>query len=197
MGRASRRKRERRLAGKPENPGTAEPRSHGPDGIDVDRKGAGTPEGSGWGGRREGTGRPRLYVNDAERQAAYRSRRTAGTSSISGHEEGKPPQGGAAATTRDTSLTAPVGHVRVEEADTSWTVVWYHDAMTKNITVRLPDELAADAEALARVDGTSLNETVKRSLLQEVERRRKSPEFKARLTRIIEEDRELLERLAR
>ena len=77
------------------------------------------------------------------------------------------------------------------------TVVWYHDAMTKNITVRLPDELAADAEALARVDGTSLNETVKKSLLKEVERRRKSPEFKARLTSIIEEDRELLERLAR
>jgi predicted transcriptional regulator len=69
--------------------------------------------------------------------------------------------------------------------------------MTKNITVRLPDELAADAEALARVDGTSLNETVKQSLLQEVERRRKNPEFKARLIRIIEEDRELLERLAR
>jgi hypothetical protein len=77
------------------------------------------------------------------------------------------------------------------------TVVWYHDTMTKNITVRLPDELAADAEALARVDGTSLNETVKKSLVKEVERRRKSPEFKARLTRIIEEDRELLERLAR
>lgn len=76
-------------------------------------------------------------------------------------------------------------------------VVWYHDTMTKSITVRLPDELAADAEALARVDGTSLNETVKKSLLKEVERRRKSPEFKARLTRIIEEDRELLERLAR
>lgn len=74
---------------------------------------------------------------------------------------------------------------------------WYHATMTKNITVRLPDELAADAEALARVEGTSLNETVKRSLLEAVERRRKSPQFKARLTKIIEEDRELLERLAR
>ena len=67
----------------------------------------------------------------------------------------------------------------------------------KNITVCLPEELAADAEALARVDGTSLNETIKQSLLEAVERRRKSPEFKARLTRIIEEDRELLERLAK
>ena len=68
--------------------------------------------------------------------------------------------------------------------------------MTKNITVRLPDELAADAEALARVEGVSLNETVKQSLAEAVERRRKNPEFKARLTKIIEQDRELLERLA-
>ncbi|MGO9457877.1 MAG: hypothetical protein ACLP62_12675 [Acidimicrobiales bacterium] len=69
--------------------------------------------------------------------------------------------------------------------------------MTRNLTVRLPDELAADAEAMARVEGTSLNETVKRSLIEAVERRRNNPEFKTRLTRIIEEDRELLERLAK
>ena len=74
---------------------------------------------------------------------------------------------------------------------------WYHDAMTKNITVRLPDDLAADAEALARVEGQSLNETVKQSLAETVAQRRKDPEFKARVARIIEEDRELLERLAR
>ena len=69
--------------------------------------------------------------------------------------------------------------------------------MTKNLTVRLPDELAADAEAMARVEGTSLNETVKQSLIEAVERRRKNPRFKARLAKIIEQDRELLERLAR
>ena len=69
--------------------------------------------------------------------------------------------------------------------------------MTRNLTVRLPDELAADVEALARVEGTSLNETVKQSLIEAVERRRKNPKFKARLGKIIEEDRELLERLAR
>jgi predicted HicB family RNase H-like nuclease len=38
--------------------------------------------------------------------------------------------------------------------------------MTKNVTVRLPDELAAVAEALARVEGTSPNETVKQPLLE-------------------------------
>ncbi|HWC12633.1 MAG TPA: ribbon-helix-helix protein, CopG family [Acidimicrobiales bacterium] len=69
--------------------------------------------------------------------------------------------------------------------------------MPKNFTVRLDDQLAADAEALARAEGQSLNETVKAALREAVERRRKDPKFKARLRRIIDEDRELLERLAR
>ena len=69
--------------------------------------------------------------------------------------------------------------------------------MTKNLTIRLDEELAADAGALARAEGKSLNETVKQALREAVERRRGDPEFKARLRRIIEEDRELLERLAR
>jgi predicted transcriptional regulator len=69
--------------------------------------------------------------------------------------------------------------------------------MTKNMTVRLPDELAADTEALARAEGQSVNETVKQALAETVERRRKDPEFRARLRRIIEEDQELLERLAK
>ena len=73
----------------------------------------------------------------------------------------------------------------------------YHDVMAKNLTVRLDDELAADAQALARAEGTSLNETVKQALQEAVERRRKDPKFRARLRRIIEEDRELLERLAK
>jgi hypothetical protein len=76
-------------------------------------------------------------------------------------------------------------------------VPWYHDVMTKNLTIRIPDEVAANAEAIARVDGVSLNETVKQSLMETVERRRSDPEFKYRLAKIIEEDRELLERLAK
>lgn len=76
-------------------------------------------------------------------------------------------------------------------------VCWYHDTMSKNFTVRLSDEDAADAEALARAEGVSLNETVRRALAEAVERRRRDPAFKARVRRIIKEDRELLERLAR
>ncbi len=69
--------------------------------------------------------------------------------------------------------------------------------MAKNLTVRLDDDLAADTEALARAEGQSLNETVKIALREAVERRRRDPKFKARLQRIIDEDRELLERLAK
>jgi len=73
----------------------------------------------------------------------------------------------------------------------------YHGVMAKNLTVRLDDELAADAEALARAEGKSLNETVKLALSEAVERRRKDPKFKARVRKIIDQDRELLERLAK
>lgn len=72
-----------------------------------------------------------------------------------------------------------------------------HDTMAKNLTVRLDDQLAAEAEAIARADGKSLNQTVKEALAEAVERRRRDPDFKKRLRRIIEEDRELLERLAK
>lgn len=69
--------------------------------------------------------------------------------------------------------------------------------MTKNLTVRLPDDVAADTEALARVNGKSVNETIKDALVEVVELRRKDPAFKTRVHQIIDEDRELLERLAR
>jgi len=69
--------------------------------------------------------------------------------------------------------------------------------MTKHLTVRLPDELAAEAEAVARAEGMSLNETIREALVDAVERRRKDPAFKKRLRQIIDQDRELLERLAK
>jgi hypothetical protein len=69
--------------------------------------------------------------------------------------------------------------------------------MTRNMTVRLPDGLAADTEALARVEGKSVNETIKDALSAAIEQRRRDPEFKQRVQQIIDEDRELLERLAK
>ena len=69
--------------------------------------------------------------------------------------------------------------------------------MAKNLTVRLDDDLAADTEALARAEGKSLNETVKLALSEAVERRRSDPAFTDRVRRIIEQDRELLERITK
>jgi len=72
--------------------------------------------------------------------------------------------------------------------------------------VDLPAEGGLSLCALVRVaqisrhalaQGASLNETVKQALRDAVERRRRDPKFKAQVRRIIEEDRELLERLAR
>ena len=69
--------------------------------------------------------------------------------------------------------------------------------MTKQTTVRLPDELADEAEAVARVRGTSINTVIIDSLRAEIERVRSDKDFTDRARRLLERDRELLERLAR
>jgi predicted DNA-binding protein len=69
--------------------------------------------------------------------------------------------------------------------------------MSKQTTIRLPDELADEAEAVARVKGTSLNALVIDSLTAEIERVRADEDFTARAARLLERDKELLERLAR
>ncbi len=85
---------------------------------------------------------------------------------------------------------------RFKQANRAKGDAWYHGTMTKNLTVRLDDQLAADMEAVARAEGLSINETIKQALRESIDKRRQDPEFKSRLRRIIEEDRELLERLA-
>jgi predicted transcriptional regulator len=69
--------------------------------------------------------------------------------------------------------------------------------MTKQTTVRLPDELADEAEAVARVRGTSLNTVIIDSLRAEIERVRSDKDFTDRARKLLERDRELLDRLAR
>lgn len=72
----------------------------------------------------------------------------------------------------------------------------YHEGMAKQTTVRLPEELADDAEAVARVKGTSVNALVIGALRAEIERVRQDKDFTSRAKRLLERDRELLERLA-
>lgn len=69
--------------------------------------------------------------------------------------------------------------------------------MTKQTTVRLPEDLAADAEAVARVRGTSVNQLIVESLATEIDRVRSDKDFTQRAKRLLERDKELLERLAK
>jgi len=67
----------------------------------------------------------------------------------------------------------------------------------KQTTVRLPEELADQAEAVARVRGTSVNAVIFDALSSEIERVRDDADFTARAKRLLERDQELLDRLAR
>jgi predicted transcriptional regulator len=69
--------------------------------------------------------------------------------------------------------------------------------MTKQTTVRLPDDLADEAEAVARVKGTSMNTLIVESLAAEIERVRADKDFTSRARRLLQRDKELLDRLAR
>jgi predicted transcriptional regulator len=69
--------------------------------------------------------------------------------------------------------------------------------MTKQTTVRLPDELADEAEAVARVRGDSVNQLIIDSLATEIERVRADEDFTARAKKLLDRDREILDRLAK
>jgi len=69
--------------------------------------------------------------------------------------------------------------------------------MTKQTTVRLPDDVANDAEAVARVQGTSVNALIVDALKSEIERVREDKDFTSRARELLERDKELLERLAK
>lgn len=69
--------------------------------------------------------------------------------------------------------------------------------MTKETTVRLPDDLADDAEAVARVRGDSVNQLIIDSLTAEIERVRADDDFVERAKHFLERDRKILGRLAK
>jgi hypothetical protein len=61
----------------------------------------------------------------------------------------------------------------------------------------LPDDLADDAEAVARVRGDSFNQLIIDALAAEIERVRSDDDFTARAKKLLERDREILDRLAK
>ncbi len=72
----------------------------------------------------------------------------------------------------------------------------YHDVMNKQTTVRLPEDLADQAEVIARAQGTSVNQVLIDGLLLEIERVKADKEFMATLERLVARDKEILDRLA-
>jgi predicted transcriptional regulator len=68
--------------------------------------------------------------------------------------------------------------------------------MAKQTTVRLPDELADQVDAVARAKGTSVNQLIIDSLTAEIDRVRDDKDFLATLKRLVDRDQEILDRLA-
>ncbi len=67
---------------------------------------------------------------------------------------------------------------------------------TKAMTIRMPADQAAELEAMARVEGHSINQAVLQSVTDRIRTRRADPDFQARLEAMFTEDREIFERLA-
>lgn len=66
----------------------------------------------------------------------------------------------------------------------------------KTTTVRLPEELAATAEVVARGRGMSVNGLVIEALTAEIARVKEDSDFMEKLRALTERDREILDRLA-
>jgi predicted transcriptional regulator len=68
--------------------------------------------------------------------------------------------------------------------------------MPKTMTLRLSDELAADLEAMARVDDVPVSEAIRVAIDERIKARREDKQFQARLRRLMAENQRALERLA-
>ncbi|HET8814497.1 MAG TPA: ribbon-helix-helix protein, CopG family [Solirubrobacterales bacterium] len=66
---------------------------------------------------------------------------------------------------------------------------------TKVLSLRLPEEIAAEIAAVARANGVSVSRAIRLAIEDYVATERADKAFKARLQKRLEEDRELLERL--
>jgi len=71
-----------------------------------------------------------------------------------------------------------------------------HAGMPKTMTLRLSDELAADLEAMARVDDVPVSEAIRVAIDERIKGRRDDKQFQARLRRLMAENQRALERLA-
>lgn len=63
-------------------------------------------------------------------------------------------------------------------------------------TVRLPADMALDAEVVARVDGVPMSRLMNDAIAEHIKQRRADPEFQQRLRDRIAADQKILDRLA-
>ena len=69
--------------------------------------------------------------------------------------------------------------------------------MTKQTTVRLPKEVAEAAEKIAEIKGTSLNQLIVQALEQQIEEVRKDKKFMQEVKKLVQRDKNILDRLAK
>jgi hypothetical protein len=67
----------------------------------------------------------------------------------------------------------------------------------KAMTLRLAGRQAAEIEKVAQVEDRPVSEAIRSAIDAYIEQRRNDPDFQARLRRILDEDREILKRLAK
>lgn len=65
------------------------------------------------------------------------------------------------------------------------------------MTLRLPSNQASELEAVSRAEGKTVSDTVREAIDLLIAERRKDKAFRDRIRRVIEEDQEILERLAK
>lgn len=68
---------------------------------------------------------------------------------------------------------------------------------TRALTLRLPADQAAQLEAVARADGVSVSEAVRSAIADRIAARRNDRAFQARIRQMMEEERAVLEQLAK
>ena len=69
-------------------------------------------------------------------------------------------------------------------------------AKRKAMTLRLDEETARALQAVAQVDAVPIAEAARTAIEEHIERKRQDPAFQERRKRLIEENREILDRLA-
>jgi predicted DNA-binding protein len=69
--------------------------------------------------------------------------------------------------------------------------------MSKAMSLRLPENQAAELAAVARADDMPVSEAVREAIDNHIAARRGDKDFQKRLKRRLAEDREVLERLAK